>query len=99
MAWAVAVADTPASKKITRFSGEVMDTSNAAVLPQNQLGSSMSAGWVLLWSLLKFWLEMQRKPGETIQELAARIRHDAVRCDFPSIKNPQDEVMRTRFMC
>ena len=42
---------------------------------------------------------MQRKPGETIQELAARIRHDAVRCDFPSIKDPQDEAMRTRFMC
>ena len=47
----------------------------------------------------KFWSEMQRKPGETIQELAARIRHDAVRCDFPSIKDPQDEAMRTRFMC
>ena len=47
----------------------------------------------------KFWSEMQRKPGETIQELAARIRHDAVRCNFPSIKDPQDEAMRTRFMC
>ena len=47
----------------------------------------------------KFWSETQRKPGETIQELAARIRHDAVRCNFPSIKNPQDEAMRTRFMC
>ena len=33
----------------------------------------------------RFWSEMQRKPGESIQELAARIRHDAVRCDFPSI--------------
>ena len=39
---------------------------------------------------------MQRKPGETIQELAASIRHDA---DFPSIKDPQDEAMRTRFLC
>ena len=42
---------------------------------------------------------MQRKPGESIQELAVRIRHDAVRCDFPSIKDPQDEAMRTRSMC
>ena len=47
----------------------------------------------------KFWSEMQRKPGETVLELAARIRHDAVRCDFPSIRDPQDEAMRTRFMC
>ncbi|KAL5499565.1 hypothetical protein EMCRGX_G011006 [Ephydatia muelleri] len=47
----------------------------------------------------KFWSEIQRKPGETVLELAARIRHDAVRCDFPSIQDPQDEAMRTRFMC
>ena len=47
----------------------------------------------------RFWSEMQRKPEELIQELAARIRHDAVKCDFPSIKDPQDEAMRTRFMC
>ena len=47
----------------------------------------------------KFWSEMQRKPGETIHELAARIRQDAVTCDFPSIKDPLDEAMRTRFMC
>ena len=33
----------------------------------------------------------QRKPGETIHELAARIRHDAATCDFPRIKNPQEE--------
>ena len=47
----------------------------------------------------KFWSEMKRKPGETIPELAARIRQDAVTCDFPSISSPQDEAMRTRFMC
>ena len=39
MAWAAAVADTPASKKVTGLSGEVMDTSNAAFLPKKQLGS------------------------------------------------------------
>ena len=47
----------------------------------------------------KFWGNMRRKPGETIQELSARIRQEAVTCDFASIKNPLDEAMRTRFMC
>ena len=47
----------------------------------------------------KFWSDTKRKPGETAQELAARIRQDAARCDFTAIKDPQDEAMRTRFMC
>ena len=47
----------------------------------------------------KFWSGMQRKPGETIQELAARIRQDAAKCDFPAIKDALDEAMRTRFIC
>eukprot|EP00914_Ancora_sagittata_P022662 GHVO01044975.1.p1 GENE.GHVO01044975.1~~GHVO01044975.1.p1 ORF type:complete len:278 (+),score=45.87 GHVO01044975.1:510-1343(+) len=46
----------------------------------------------------KFWSELQRKPGETIQELAARIRQDAATCDFSSIQDPQDEALRTRFI-
>ncbi|KAG0722413.1 hypothetical protein GWK47_006041 [Chionoecetes opilio] len=47
----------------------------------------------------KFWSDMHRKPGETIQELAARIRQDAATCDFSSIRDPQDEALRTRFIC
>ena len=47
----------------------------------------------------KFWSDMQRKPGEMIQELAARIRQDAARCDFTAITDPQDEAMCTRFIC
>uniref|UniRef100_A0A0L8GH78 CCHC-type domain-containing protein n=1 Tax=Octopus bimaculoides TaxID=37653 RepID=A0A0L8GH78_OCTBM len=47
----------------------------------------------------KFWSDMQRKPGETLQEPAARIRQDAATCDFPSITNPQDEALRQRFIC
>ena len=31
---------------------------------------------------------MKRKPGETIPELASRIRQDAATCDFQSIKDP-----------
>eukprot|EP00731_Ephydatia_muelleri_P007451 Em0003g1699a len=34
----------------------------------------------------KYWFSMSRNPGESIQELAARIRHDAVTCNFPAIK-------------
>ena len=56
MAWAAAVADTPASNKVTGLSGEVMLTSNAAVLPKNQLGSKMSLLLLLLLLLLLFVL-------------------------------------------
>ena len=31
---------------------------------------------------------MKRKPGETVQELAARIRQAAATCDFANIENP-----------
>ena len=47
----------------------------------------------------KYWSSMSRKPGKTIQELATRTRHDAVTYNFTAIRDPMDEVMRTRFMC
>ena len=47
----------------------------------------------------KFWFDLKRKAGETIPELAARIRQDAVTCDFTTITDPQDEALRTRFIC
>ena len=47
----------------------------------------------------KFWSDMKRKPGETIPELASRIRQDAATCDFQSIQDPLDEAMRTKFIC
>ena len=40
-----------------------------------------------------------RKPGETIPVLAARIRQEASTCDFPSVKDVQDEATRTQFIC
>ena len=46
----------------------------------------------------KFWSEMNRKTGESLQELAARIRQDAATCDFKSINDPQDEALRQRFI-
>ena len=50
--------------------------------------------------LFKFWSDMKRKPGETITELASRIRQDAATCDFQSIiKDPLDEALRTKFIC
>ena len=47
----------------------------------------------------KFWSDMKRKPGETIPELASRIRQDAATCDFQSIRDPLDEALRTKFIC
>ena len=47
----------------------------------------------------KFWSGSPRKPGEKVTELAARIRQDASTCDFPAIKDIQDEAMHTRFIC
>ena len=41
----------------------------------------------------KYWSKMDRKPGETIQELVARIRQDAITCDFTLIKDPLDEAL------
>ena len=46
-----------------------------------------------------FWFDMTRKLGETIHELAARIRQDAVTCEFAAIKDPQDEALRTCLLC
>ena len=42
---------------------------------------------------------MQRKPEETVPEQASRIWHDAAKCDFNTIKDPQDEAIRTWFIC
>ena len=47
----------------------------------------------------RYWSDMKRKPGETVQELAARIRQAAATCDFANIENPLDEALRTRFIC
>ena len=47
----------------------------------------------------KFWSTIERKPGETSTELVARIRQMATTCDFPAIKNPLDEAMRTCSIC
>ena len=46
----------------------------------------------------KFCADLKGRLGELIQELASRIWHDAVTCDFQSIKDPLDEAMRTRFI-
>ena len=47
----------------------------------------------------KFWSTIKRKPGESPTELASRVRQTATACDFPAIKNPLDEAMRTSFIC
>jgi len=45
----------------------------------------------------KFWSEMQRNPGESVLELAVRIRQAAATCDFSAIQDPLDETLR--FIC
>ena len=47
----------------------------------------------------KFWTECKRVQGETIQELASKMRKAAATCDFTNISNPLDEALRTNFMC
>ena len=46
----------------------------------------------------KFWFDMKRKPGETISELASRIRQDAATFDFQFTKDPLDKALRTKFI-
>ena len=42
---------------------------------------------------------MKRRPDELIQVLATRIRQTAATCDFGSITDPLNEVLRTCFIC
>ena len=42
---------------------------------------------------------MQRKPRESVLELAARIRHAAATCGFTAIKDSLNEAQRTCFFC
>ena len=43
--------------------------------------------------------DMQCKPGETVLELAARIRQAAAISDFSATEDPLDEALRTHFLC
>ena len=52
----------------------------------------------VIWERYKFWSNLKRKPGKSIAELAARIRQDALTCEF-SDSNPQDHAMCTPFIC
>ena len=47
----------------------------------------------------RFWSEMKRKPGESIQKLATSIRQAAATCDFAAITDPLDEALRPRLIC
>ena len=42
---------------------------------------------------------MKQKPGETPNELAARICQDGATFKFSAVKDPQDEAFRTCFIC
>ena len=61
---------------------------STTILPSSQSERDTSSGG-----------SIKRKPGETPTELAARVRQMATTCDFPAIKNPLDEAMRTCIIC
>ena len=62
---------------------------------QNQFDSKR----FIVQERFKYWSDVKHKPGETPQELAARLHQQAVTCDFASIKDPQNEALRTKFIC
>ena len=66
---------------------------------QTFIAEQFDPKWFVVRERFKFWSDMKRKPGETIPELASRIRQDAPTCDFQSIKDPLDEALRTKFIC
>ena len=66
---------------------------------ENFLNQQLNPKRFIVRERFKFWNDMQRKPDKTVQELAARILQDAATCDFLSIRNPQDEALRQRFIC
>ena len=41
----------------------------------------------------RYWNDMKRKPGETVQKLVVRIRQAAATCDFANIENPLDKAL------
>ena len=47
----------------------------------------------------KFWTSKIRQPGESPNDLAARLRQAAATCDFPSVKDWLDDSLRTAFVC
>ena len=47
----------------------------------------------------KFWSLTKRQPGESPNDLAARLRQAAATCDFPSVKDWLDDSLRTAFVC
>ena len=53
----------------------------------------------VVWGRFRFWSNMQRTPGETAQELSARIRQEAATCDFASRRDAQDEALHTKCIC
>ncbi|KII71820.1 hypothetical protein RF11_01364 [Thelohanellus kitauei] len=47
----------------------------------------------------RLYTDINRQPGETPLELAARIREIAPSCNVPAIKDPLDEAIKTLFVC
>lgn len=90
-------------KLIDTYASQLTEPTTANKLTMEAIQSFMSQHYdpkrFVVRERFRFWSEIQRKPGETPHELAARVRQMATTCDFPSIKDPLDEAMRTCFLC
>ena len=83
-------AQQPTSKTIIELSMEVI---------QKSMGEQYEPKQFVVRERWKIWADLKQRRGESIQEFAGRIWHDAVTCGFQSIKDPLDETLRTRFIC
>ncbi|KII72658.1 hypothetical protein RF11_15166 [Thelohanellus kitauei] len=63
------------------------------------MGTNFNSKTFVVGERHRFYTEIKRKSGETIQELASRVREKATTCDFPGIKDPLDEALKTVFIC
>ncbi|XP_062521210.1 uncharacterized protein K02A2.6-like [Corticium candelabrum] len=90
-------------KLIDNYASQLTPPTSANKLSMNQIQEFMSQHFdpkrFVVRERFRFWSEIKRKPGETPHELAARVRQMATTCDFPSIKDPLDEAMRSCFLC
>ena len=92
----------PAYKLLTTLAGQQMPSKDINKLTMEItafMDSQFNPKRFTIQERFNFWSDTKCKPDETVQGLAARIHQDAAKCDFTSIKDPQDEAMQTCFIC
>ena len=94
---------TTVYKLLSTLAGQQMPSKDINKLTMEEITASTESQFdpkrFIVRERFKFWSDTKRKPGKTVQELATRIRQDAAKCDFTSVKDPQDEAMQTCCVC